>query len=474
MNHSMLATEWTMNLELIKMRLLQLTRFGLLLLSTLLLACAHSEINKPLEQWTPGTDKTSLERLEGKGFRSENIAVVVGFSGGGTRASTFAYGVLQELADTKLGNLPDSPSMLHELDMISSVSAGSFTAAYYGLYGDKIFTDFEEDFLRKDVEAVLVEKMFNPVNWAKLMSGEYGRSDIAAKYYDKELFKGATMSDFDKDGTPLILINATDLATGDRFPFSTNTFDVICTDFENYPVSSAVAASTALPIVLSPITVENYAGSCDYQPPAWQIDALKDKELTYRKLAALKFEDYMDKEKRPWLHLVDGGISDNLGLRTFQQTLDMFSIPGTEKNGLLRAHAQHILIISVNSHANHKADWMFERYAPTMFEMLGSMSADQINRHSEDTIQLVKYAFDKWVKEGSTPDRPLTFHFVEVSFNKLTDDKEREFLNKIGTNYNLTDEEVDRLIAAARKVLRESKDFQKFLMTASPISTPAE
>ena len=152
----------------------------------------------------------------------------------------------------------------------------------------------------------------------------------------------------------------------------------------------------------------------------------------------------------------------------------MFSIPGTEKDGLLRANAQHILIISVNSHASHEADWMFERYAPSMFEMLGSMSADQISRHSEDTIQLVKYAFDKWVKEGSTPERPLSFHFVEVSFNKLDDEKEREFLNKISTNYNLTDEEVDRLIAAARKVLRESKDFQGFLKTISPISIPAE
>ena len=463
-----------MSVELTNRRFRQLTRFGLIFLSTLLLACAHSEINKPLEQWTPEIEASDYKRIEGKGFRSEKVAVMVGFSGGGTRASAFAYGVLQELADTKLSNLPNSPSMLHEIDMISSVSAGSFTAAYYGLYGDKIFTDFEQQFLRKDVEAVLIEKMFNPVNWVKLMSGEYGRSDLAAKYYDEKLFHGATMSDFDKEGKPLILINATDLATGDRFPFSSTTFDVICTDFENYPVSSAVAASTALPIVLSPVTVENYAGSCDYQPPVWQVEALKDKELTYRKLAAQKFEDYMDKEKRPWLHLVDGGISDNLGLRTFQKTLDMFSIPGTENDGLLHANAQHIVIISVNSHATHKADWMFERYAPSMFEMLGSMSADEINRHSEDTIQLVKYAFDKWVKEGSTPERPLTFHFVEVSFNKLEDDNEREFLNKIGTNYNLTNEEVDRLIAAARKVLRESKDFQGFLKTASSSSMPAE
>ena len=152
----------------------------------------------------------------------------------------------------------------------------------------------------------------------------------------------------------------------------------------------------------------------------------------------------------------------------------MFSLPGTDKNGFLHNDAQHIVIISVIAHAEHKADWMLERYAPSMFEMLGSMSADQISRHSEDTIQLVKYAFDQWVKEGSTPERPLSFHFVEVSFNQVDDEDEREFLNNIPTNYDLTDEEVDRLIAAAKQVLQESKDFQDFLKTVSPISLPTE
>ena len=229
-----------------------------------------------------------------------------------------------------------------------------------------------------------------------------------------------------------------------------------------------------MPIVLSPITVKNYAGSCDYQLPAWYTEALKDKELTYRKLAARRMQAYLDQEKRPWLHLVDGAVSDNLGLRTYQHTLDMLAVDGTDPEGSLHSKTQHLVIISVISHAEHKADWMFERYAPTMFEMLGSMSADQISRHSEDTIQLIKYAFDQWVKEGSTPERPLTFHFVEVSFNQLTDEKEKEFLNQIGTNYNLSDEEVDRVIAAGRKVLRESEDFKSFLNTVESANFPSK
>ena len=136
MNQSMLTTGRAMSVESIK---LCLTRAGLIFLCSQILACAHSDINEPLDKWSPEIEATSLESLQGKGSRSEEITVLVGFSGGGTRAATFAYGVLQELADTQIAGMPDSQSLLKEVDMISSVSAASFTAAYYGLYGDQIF-----------------------------------------------------------------------------------------------------------------------------------------------------------------------------------------------------------------------------------------------------------------------------------------------------------------------------------------------
>jgi hypothetical protein len=106
---------------------------------------------------------------------------------------------------------------------------------------------------------------------------------------------------------------------------------------------------------------------------------------------------------------------------------------------------------------------MLERYAPSLFEVIGSVTADQISRYSEDTIQLVRATFDTWVKDKSTPEHPVSFHFVEVNFEQVRDDGERDFLNSIGTNFDLNDEQVDRLIDAARKVLRESKEFQSFL-----------
>ena len=216
-------------------------------------------------------------------------------------------------------------------------------------------------------------------------------------------------------------------------------------------------------MVLSPITLENYAGRCGYQPPAWTTEALKDESLTPRKIEALRIQDYLDRNKHPWLHLVDGGISDNLGLRSFYNTLSMVSDPTASARELQHIDASHMLIISVNAHAKHKSDWVLERYAPSLFEIIGSVSADQISRYSEDTTQLVRYTYDSWAKDASTPERPVTFHFVEVSFDRVQDDSERDFLNSIGTNFALDDEQVDRLIAAAREVLRESEEFQAFI-----------
>jgi NTE family protein len=79
--------------------------------------------------------------------------LLVSFSGGGTRASALAYGVLQELRDTQVGVGGERERLLDEIDVITSVSGGSFTSAYYGLYGDRIFEDFEERFLRRNVQS---------------------------------------------------------------------------------------------------------------------------------------------------------------------------------------------------------------------------------------------------------------------------------------------------------------------------------
>ncbi len=94
----------------------------------------------------------SIRSGGGSGWGSSEISLILAFSGGGTRAAALAYGVLEELRDTKVMIAGQPGRLLDQIDIISSVSGGRFTSAYYGLYGDRIFDDFEDVFLRRDVQ----------------------------------------------------------------------------------------------------------------------------------------------------------------------------------------------------------------------------------------------------------------------------------------------------------------------------------
>jgi NTE family protein len=427
-----------------------------------LFSCAQfTAVDKPIEQWSRDREQHDLEQA--MAGRSSDLLVMVAFSGGGTRAAAFAYGVLKELAEIQVSTEIGKRPLLQEIDIISSVSGGSFTSAYYALHGEKIFEDFETRFLRKNVQGALIRRELNPYFWIRRMSPAYSKADMVADYYDKYIFDNATFSDFRKATAPLIVINSTDLSAGNRFPFTQIMFDMICADLGSYPVSRAVAASSAVPVLFTPITLKNYAGQCGFNLPKWLAEAAKDNKISSRRVQAQILESYTDQTERPWFHLVDGGISDNLGLRSFYDTLLLAGDPKDALRSILHPHPRRILIISVNSLSKSKTDWAMNRYSPSLRELISSVTSDQIARYSTDTIDIIRYAYNSWAKRYSTPDHPVEFKFVEVSFDAVDDDDERQFLNNIGTSFNLSDKEVDHLIAAARRALRDTAGFKDFL-----------
>ncbi|MDG3088494.1 patatin-like phospholipase family protein [Vibrio hannami] len=185
--------------------------------------------------------------------------IVVSISGGGTRAAAFSYGVMKALNEQLVDKNGEYVTVLEEVDKISSVSGGSFTAAYYGLYGDKLFTDFEDEFLYDNVSSSLIWRLMNPRLWLSTS----GITQEAVSYYENKLFKGATFADINQDERPLIVINASDLGGGVRFSFIQEYFDLLCSDLSSYPISQAIAASSAVPIVFNPVVLENYSGCGD-------------------------------------------------------------------------------------------------------------------------------------------------------------------------------------------------------------------
>ncbi len=157
--------------------------------------CVHYPVNKPLTTVDPNSGYRGKLKEPEPG-NSDELILYLTFSGGGTRASAFSYGVLEELRNTEVTINGQKQMLLNQVDAISGVSGGSFTAVYYGLFGDRIFDDFEQKFLKKNVQGGLIRRLLlRPDNWVRLSSPFFQRSDLAAEYYDKILFEKKTFRD---------------------------------------------------------------------------------------------------------------------------------------------------------------------------------------------------------------------------------------------------------------------------------------
>ena len=250
---------------------------------------------------------------------TDDLFVVVTFSGGGTRAAALAYGVLEELRRTTVTVRGESRNLLREVDIISSVSGGSFTAAYYGLRGEEIFQEggrFQKNFLYHNVQANLFGALVNPYNWVRLASPEFGRIELATELYQNLLFDDATFRDLERArGKPYLMINATDMTKGAPFTFVQSQFDPLCADLGSVSIARAVAASSDFPIAFTPLTLNSYPGTCGYRDPDWVTGALHSFDVNPRRYhRARLLEQYQEKDRR-YVHLLDGGVADNIGMR---------------------------------------------------------------------------------------------------------------------------------------------------------------
>jgi len=411
--------------------------------------------NKPLAPSDDVAQNYSV-KAHGQSHPAGDVLLLLAFSGGGTRAAALTYGVMQELRDTAV----PSGRLLDEVDTISSVSGGSFTAAYYGLHGDRLFTDFEDVFLKRDVEGHLFAQLFNPLNW---LSSE-GRTERAVDYYENNIFHGATFADMAAADGPLILINTSDLGSGARFSFVQEYFKLLCSDISSFSIARAVTASSAVPVVFNPIVVENFA-ECGSTVPDWLVAARKraagDPEMA---MVVAGVESYFDKEERKYAHFVDGGITDNLGLRAIYEVVELSGGAMTTLRKYRHGNVpRRIVLVSVDASTDGNKKMDLSNAEPGIFDSIGAMSDVQLHRYNVDTNQLILKTLERWRQELSTPARPVEAYFVRLGFKQIADAKERKFLNSVPTSFKLSEEQVARVSAAGRQLLRENADFQRLL-----------
>jgi NTE family protein len=414
--------------------------------------------NKPISRIAP-TDAYSIKNIFETKKHSDDVSLSLAFSGGGSRAAAFAYGVLLELRDTTITLNGKPRRLLDEIDVISSVSGGSFTSAYYGLYGEEIFENFENDFLHRDIQTSLIDGVMNPLHWFS----KSGRTDLAVKYYEDTIFHGKKFKDMQRDGAPLIVINATDIGYGVRFSFLQEYFDLLCSDINEFPVARAVTASSAVPVLFNPVVLKNHS-ECKSGYPDWLMMSEKrlknDIELS-QVVAGLK--SYFDYETREYVHFLDGGVSDNLGLRANYEIIEIAGGAKEVLKKLGKKPPHDVIIISVNASTNAKSAMDKTNKSPSMSEIINAMSDTQLHRYNNDTLKLMQVTTRKWAQQLSTPEMPVRNHFIEVTFTDIVEPETLNFINNIPTSFRLDNEQINTLISAGRQLLRNNPDFQAFL-----------
>ena len=438
--------------------------------------CAHYPVNQPLAKYDPESGYRG--KFMGAPGNSDEMLLYLAFSGGGTRASALSYGVLEELKNTEVTMNGNKRRLLDEVDSISGVSGGSFTAGYYGLFGDRIFEDFEPRFLKKNINGALIRRIiFNPINWVKLFSPKFDRSDLATEYYNKHIFEGKTFGDIAKRKGPMILINATDMITGIRMAFNQDAFDAICSDVSTLPVARAATASSAVPILFSPVTLKNYAGGCGFELPEAMERVLKEQDTSSRQFHRLNnIRPYLDAKETPYIHLVDGGVSDNLGLRAAIDRVLVFGSAWDTLKYTGQGKVHKVVFILVNAETEVSRKWTLFDKPPTIKAMLSSYSSTAITRYNYETVMLLRESFKRWTEEiqqGRCGDGPIStepgacgdikFYLIEVKFDALKDKAERSYFKHLPTSFKLPPEAVDRLKATAGEILRQSPEYQTLL-----------
>jgi NTE family protein len=399
-----------------------------------------------------------------------DLLVLLAFSGGGKRSAAFAHGALRGLRDMPVRPAGSAGwSMLDDIDYISGVSGGSFPAAHYGLYRARHFETFDQDFLKRDINAFIYGIYLLPWNWDWLANPLVGTNDYMAQVYDRLMFRGATFADLRRRGSPVISVNATDITNEVSFPFLGGSFGALCSHLDSFPIARAVAASNGFPVLFSPITIESFAARCGGRRPpgAPPASAAAPASLTSRRAELARLINvYEDPQQTRFVHLMDGGIADNLALRGL---LDVFI--GLDAGDALYREAarrtRRILVLSVDGESAPDRSLGRKRVVSGLGQVFNAVSGTQIDAYNFETLAVTTDQVAHLVREfrrircaegrvvNGRPCADVEGQVVHVALSAIDDPTWRARLESIPTGLTIPDADVDALVQYGEKLVRE-------------------
>ena len=407
----------------------------------------------------------------------DDVLLALAFSGGGTRAAAFSFGVLSELERTRAGS-SQTRSLLDRVDFVSGVSGGAVTAAYFGLKKRDALVDFRERFLLRNAEEALSTQV-SLGNIGRALGGGVNDSQFR-DWLDRNLFDGARFDAFREDRRPRVWINASDIYNRTPFVFGKTAFDALCSDIRSYRISEAVAASAAVPLAFAPIVLETYPGGCRAQLPAWIERARRDPNAQpLLKSFAEANARYHDGSMK-YVKLLDGGLVDNYGLSGF--SIGMLAAqrpfePMTERQAV---KVRRMMFVVVDAGRGISGDFAQRVEGPSGVELVSAAADTAIDASVRSSYAAFSTLVNDWTARvkrwrcglsaaerarlGAGPGwrcGDVIVFIDRVSFERLGPAR-AGILNAIPTRFSLPAEQIDLLIQGGADALRESGPYQAF------------
>jgi NTE family protein len=453
--------------------------------AALVVGCSQVIHNDPINQPLPANaDLTDLAPGSDVNTYFDDMVIGVSFSGGGTRAAAFSYGVLQGFDETHVQTSASTVSLLDHIDFVSAVSGGSVLAAYYGLKKRDAMKDFKERFLLRNAQENL-QMDLNFFNISKGLEGGINDPTAFPKWLDANLYEGATYKTLLFQRRPTVWINASDIYNRTPFVFDRTTFGALCSDLTTYPVSQAVAASAAVPVIFAPVVIQNFPTGCPRPLPDWVEHVRNDQD------AAPLIKSYADALERyhtgevKYVKLLDGGIVDNYGLAAFTVRRLAADTPYGPLEPDEAVKLRRLLFLVVDSGRAPSGAWAQTVPGPSGVDLIQAASDTATESGAVGTYSAFQDTMDDWQddlvkwrchlseaerrKYGATPGwncKDVKFFVGRIAFDQLGAERAAA-LNNVQTALKLPPDQVDALIAGGRDALKASPVFRDFLNSLS-------
>jgi NTE family protein len=471
------------------------------------LDCQNKKLKQP-RQYRFG------QLCKGEG-NSNDIFVCVSLSGGGARAASFGYGVLKGMHETMLSASAgeEQRTLLKELDIISGSSGGSFPAASYAVWRENIFGEqFRSQFFSRHSRRFLAWLFVRPWHVFSLAMAAVDRVNVVATYCDEKAFDGKTYSDLLEDeelgDRPFLVINATNVASHQAFEFTQDDFDLLGSDLSSMPIGWATAASSAYPLVLSPLRLKYHKQPKHTNYLKYILTGTNDEENRRRRewardlisksdSEALKHQDdpvhqktskepdyRLDEWNHKYLYLLDGGLTDNLALRYFLQELRY----GVIEKLIQQRKIKHLVIISVDAAREQNSKLEKRFMAPGLVPMGYASGRSGVDNVSLILTQAINHFLVEEPKERARmlnscnhklnmcgcPDLLVSdnhepeYHFIKIRLLDVDD----QHLRTLSTLVSPSPEDLKKLSEEGSELLKNNPDYLALIESLG--TTPAE